>query len=97
MTSEQLGWRGPCGTTYAVNLRDFAHTLSKSQWVRQGEEFAGPSAQKQFNTREWRATALHSLRSGFDYAAMSKRSRFITFVHAATKSATNFFSASAVA
>ena len=34
LTGDQLGWRGPWGTTYAVNLRLYMQNLSEDQWVK---------------------------------------------------------------
>jgi mono/diheme cytochrome c family protein len=34
LTGDQLGWRGPWGTTYAANLRTFLQTQSEAQWVK---------------------------------------------------------------
>ena len=34
LTGDQLGWRGPWGTTYPPNLRLYMHGLSEDQWVK---------------------------------------------------------------
>lgn len=33
LTGDSLGWRGPWGTTYAINLRLYMIALSESQWL----------------------------------------------------------------
>jgi hypothetical protein len=33
LSGDRFGWRGPWGTTYAVNLRLFAKSLTKDQWL----------------------------------------------------------------
>lgn len=33
LTGDALGWRGPWGTTYAVNLRLHMQTLTEPQWM----------------------------------------------------------------
>lgn len=33
LTGDSLGWRGPWGTTYPVNLRLYMQTLSEKEWV----------------------------------------------------------------
>lgn len=33
LTGDSLGWRGPWGTTYPVNLRLYMQTLSEKAWV----------------------------------------------------------------
>ena len=34
LTGEQLGWRGPWGTTYPANLRLAMQKLTEDQWVK---------------------------------------------------------------
>ena len=34
LTGDQLGWRGPWGTTYASNLRMYMQNLSEEQWLK---------------------------------------------------------------
>jgi mono/diheme cytochrome c family protein len=34
LTGDQLGWRGPWGTTYPINLRLYMQNLSEDQWVK---------------------------------------------------------------
>jgi len=34
LTGDRFGWRGPWGTTYAVNLRIFVNALTEDQWVQ---------------------------------------------------------------
>jgi mono/diheme cytochrome c family protein len=33
LTGDQLGWHGPWGTTYAVNLRLLVNSMTEEQWV----------------------------------------------------------------
>ncbi|MCB1910144.1 MAG: cytochrome C [Rhodocyclaceae bacterium] len=33
LTGDSLGWQGPWGTTYAINLRRYMATLSEDQWL----------------------------------------------------------------
>lgn len=33
LTGDRLGWRGPWGTTYGVNLRLYMQGLTEAQWV----------------------------------------------------------------
>ena len=37
LTGDQLGWRGPWGPTYAVNLRVYMQNLSEDQWVKEAK------------------------------------------------------------
>lgn len=34
LTGDQLGWRGPWGTTYASNLRQYMQNLTEEQWLK---------------------------------------------------------------
>ena len=34
LVGDQLGWRGPWGTTYPVNLRLYMQKLSEAQWLQ---------------------------------------------------------------
>ncbi len=34
LTGDRFGWRGPWGTTYAVNLRIFINAMAEEQWVK---------------------------------------------------------------
>ncbi|HXH83721.1 MAG TPA: c-type cytochrome, partial [Candidatus Tectomicrobia bacterium] len=33
LTGDSLGWRGPWGTTYPINLRLYIHGMSEEQWL----------------------------------------------------------------
>lgn len=33
LMGDQLGWQGPWGTTYAINLRRFASQMDEEQWL----------------------------------------------------------------
>jgi mono/diheme cytochrome c family protein len=34
LTGDRLGWRGPWGTTYAINLRLYMKDMSETNWVQ---------------------------------------------------------------
>lgn len=34
LTGDSLGWHGPWGTTYAVNLRIFMQNLTEREWIK---------------------------------------------------------------
>jgi len=34
LIGDRLGWRGPWGTTYAINLRTYFAGMSEAEWVR---------------------------------------------------------------
>ena len=37
LTGDKLGWRGPWGTTYAVNLRLYLRDMSEAAWVKRAK------------------------------------------------------------
>src|SRR5437868_8662851 len=37
LTGDRLGWRGPWGTTYPVNLRLYMRDLSEAKWVQRAK------------------------------------------------------------
>jgi mono/diheme cytochrome c family protein len=37
LTGDKLGWRGPWGTTYAVNLRLYMRDLPEAEWVKRAK------------------------------------------------------------
>lgn len=37
LTGDSLGWRGPWGTTYAVNLRLYLAGMTEAQWVQRAK------------------------------------------------------------
>ena len=38
LTGDSLGWRGPWGTTYPVNLRQYMQTMSEKDWVAKAKK-----------------------------------------------------------
>ncbi len=38
LTGSTMGWRGPWGTTYPSNLRQYFHLITESQWVAAAKE-----------------------------------------------------------
>jgi mono/diheme cytochrome c family protein len=38
LTGDSLGWRGPWGTTYPVNLRQYMQTMSEKEWVAKAKK-----------------------------------------------------------
>ncbi|HYH40515.1 MAG TPA: cytochrome C [Burkholderiales bacterium] len=37
LVGDKLGWRGPWGTTYAINLRLYMKDMTEAQWVRKAK------------------------------------------------------------
>ena len=34
LVGDQLGWKGPWGTTYAANLRRYMQTMTEAEWIK---------------------------------------------------------------
>jgi len=51
LTGDKLGWSGPWGTTYAVNLRLMLAGMSQEQWVRYARTMTPRPPMPWFNVR----------------------------------------------
>jgi mono/diheme cytochrome c family protein len=51
LTGDTLGWSGPWGTTYAVNLRQFMAGMSEQQWVKNARTMTPRPPMPWFNLR----------------------------------------------
>jgi mono/diheme cytochrome c family protein len=51
LTGDTLGWSGPWGTTYAVNLRQFMAGMSEQQWVKHARTMTPRPPMPWFNMR----------------------------------------------
>jgi len=51
LTGERMGWRGPWGTTYAVNLRLYMQNFSEDQWVSAARSIRARPPMPWFNLR----------------------------------------------
>ena len=38
LVGDSLGWRGPWGTTYPVNLREYMQSISEKEWVAKAKQ-----------------------------------------------------------
>jgi mono/diheme cytochrome c family protein len=56
LTGDALGWRGPWGTTYPVNLRLYMQTLTEEEWVKKAKTLSSRPPMPWF--------ALHDMSSG---------------------------------
>ena len=51
LTGSPLGWSGPWGTTYPVNLRQFMANMSEQQWVKHARTMTPRPPMPWFNVR----------------------------------------------
>jgi hypothetical protein len=61
LTGDRLGWRGPWGTTYAVNLRLYMQDLSEAQWVTKAKALQARPPMPWNNVRAMTATDLRAI------------------------------------
>lgn len=61
LTGDQLGWRGPWGTTYASNLRAYFSSISENEWVRAARASRLQSPMPSVNLRQMHPADLRAL------------------------------------
>jgi mono/diheme cytochrome c family protein len=61
LMGDSLGWRGPWGTTYAVNLRQYMQTLTEAEWVAKAETLVTRPPMPWNNIRAMSAQDLHAI------------------------------------
>jgi mono/diheme cytochrome c family protein len=61
LTGDQLGWRGPWGTTYPTNLRLLFQELTEDQWVKKAKSLATRPPMPWFNVREMSTADLRAV------------------------------------
>jgi len=61
LKGDSLGWRGPWGTTYAVNLRIRMSEMTEDEWVEYGKTFKTRPPMPWFNIHAMSDVDLRSL------------------------------------
>lgn len=61
LTGDGLGWQGPWGTTYPVNLRLYMQKMSEAQWVKHARTLSTRPPMPWFNVRAMSASDLRAL------------------------------------
>lgn len=61
LTGDALGWRGPWGTTYAVNLRLYMQELTEDQWVKKAKTLTARPPMPWFNLHDMTAPDLRAM------------------------------------
>jgi mono/diheme cytochrome c family protein len=61
LTGDALGWRGPWGTTYAINLRLYMQDFTEDQWVKKGRTLMARPPMPWFNVRDMTTRDLRAL------------------------------------
>jgi mono/diheme cytochrome c family protein len=61
LTGESVGWYGPWGTTYAINLRLFIHSLTEDAWVNFSRGLKARPAMPWWELREMKEQDLRAI------------------------------------
>ena len=61
LTGDALGWRGPWGTTYPINLRLYMQDMTEDQWVKKGKTLMTRPPMPWFNVRDMTTRDLRAL------------------------------------
>jgi mono/diheme cytochrome c family protein len=64
LMGDGLGWRGPWGTTYAANLRQYMQPLSEAQWIAKAKSLSTRPPMPWSNVR---AMTVPDLRAMYRY------------------------------
>jgi mono/diheme cytochrome c family protein len=61
LTGDRLGWRGPWGTTYAINLRMYMQDLTEAQWLQKAKTMQTRPPMPWFTVREMTTGDLRAI------------------------------------
>jgi mono/diheme cytochrome c family protein len=61
LTGDRLGWRGPWGTTYAPNLRQYMRAMTETQWVAKAKALQTRPPMPWFNLRTMTVPDLRAM------------------------------------
>ncbi len=61
LTGDHFGWRGPWGTTYAVNLRIFLGAFTEDEWVSVAKKLKARPPMPWYSVNEIKDKALRAL------------------------------------
>ncbi|HKP66458.1 MAG TPA: cytochrome C [Casimicrobiaceae bacterium] len=61
LTGDSLGWRGPWGTTYPVNLRLYMQNISEKDWVAKAKTLETRPPMPWFNVRRMSEADLRAV------------------------------------
>lgn len=61
LLGDQLGWRGPWGTTYAINLRLYFSRMTEDQWISVARQMRSRPPMPYFNVAAMTDDDLRSL------------------------------------
>lgn len=61
LIGDNLGWRGPWGTTYAANLRTYMQNLTEAQWLKAAKNLATRPPMPWFTVRQMSDADLRAI------------------------------------
>jgi mono/diheme cytochrome c family protein len=61
LVGDALGWRGPWGTTYPVNLRLYMQDLSEDQWIKKAKTLTTRPPMPWFNLHDMTRADLRAM------------------------------------
>ena len=61
LTGDKLGWRGPWGTTYAINLRTYMQDLTEAQWLKTAKTLQTRPPMPWFTLQEMNTADLRAI------------------------------------
>lgn len=61
LTGDQLGWRGPWGTTYPANLRIYMANITEKEWVAKAQSTPLRPPMPWFNLRDMKTEDLQAI------------------------------------
>ena len=61
LVGDSLGWRGPWGTTYPVNLRLYMQDIGEREWVAKAKKLEARPPMPYFNVRAMTETDLRAI------------------------------------
>ncbi len=61
MLGDQFGWRGPWGTTYAINLRLYMASMTEDEWLKKARTMEARPPMPWFSIREMKTEDLRDI------------------------------------
>jgi len=61
LTGDMLGWRGPWGTTYAINLRNYMSKVSEAEWLKTARGLTARPPMPAMNVRQMKDADLKAI------------------------------------
>lgn len=73
LQGDSVGWQGPWGTTYPINLRQYFHALSEQQWLHQARTLQARPPMPWFTLRDMSDADLRAVYAYMRHAGPAGR------------------------